>query len=87
MAASAETVAPLYDLPFGFEDGLHKVALAENPFIPMEAVAEAAAHREGRPAPSAPNQASPGQLRPAPLGDPLRDKGPVHPAGDGRTGM
>ena len=87
MGAGAETMAPLHDLSSSFEDSLHKVALGENPLIAMEAVTTAAAHREGRPAPGTPDQASPGQLRPAPLGDPLRDKGSVHPAGDGRTGM
>ena len=59
MAAGAETMTPLHDLSSSFEDSLHKVALAEDPLIPMEAVAEAAAHREGRPAPGAPDQASP----------------------------
>jgi len=80
MAAGAETVVPLYALSSSFEDSLHKVALAENPLIPMEAVAEAAARREGRPTPGTPDQASPGQLRPAPLGDPPAiEKGRVSP--------
>lgn len=52
MAASAEAVAPLHPLAAGFQNSVHKLALSENPLIPVEAVAEAATCREDRPAPA-----------------------------------
>ena len=39
MAASPEAVTPLQPLAAGFQNAVHKLALSENPLIPVEAVA------------------------------------------------
>jgi hypothetical protein len=76
-------LTPLEVLSRGRECGVHEIAVAENPLITVEPIAQPTPRREGLPTPGAPDQPSPGQLRSTALRDAIRDKIPVRPPGRG----